>query len=49
MPFGITLLAPSWTDEFVAGIAAAYQQSTGLAAGPLGHGITPYRTPTPAQ
>jgi allophanate hydrolase len=44
VPFGITLLAPAWTDEYVAGIAAAYEKATGLRAGPLGHGVTPYRT-----
>ena len=46
LPFGITLLAPAWTDEYVAGLAAAYQQATGLKAGPLGHCVKPYRTPT---
>ena len=45
MPFGITLLAPAWCDEYVAGLAAAYEAATGLKAGPLGHGVTPYRTP----
>lgn len=45
LPFGITLLAPAWTDEYVAGLAAAYQQTTGLKAGPRGHGVKPYRTP----
>ncbi|KAL4458329.1 hypothetical protein ABPG75_013194 [Micractinium tetrahymenae] len=44
LPFGITLLAPSWTDEYVASIAAAYEKATGLQAGPLGHGVTPYRS-----
>ena len=45
LPFGITLLAPAWTDEYVAGLASAYQQTTGLKAGPRGHGVMPYRTP----
>lgn len=44
LPFGITLLAPAWTDEYVAGLADAYQRTTGLKAGPQGHGVTPYRT-----
>ena len=44
VPFGITLLAPAWSDEFVGGIAIAYEAATGLRAGPLGHNITPYRT-----
>lgn len=46
VPFGITLLAPSWMDEYVAGVAAAYQAATGLKAGPLGHSVTPYVTPS---
>ena len=45
MPFGVTLLAPSWTDEYVADIAAAFEKATGLKAGPLGHGVAPYRSP----
>lgn len=45
LPFGVTLLAAGWSDEYVAGLAAAYERSTGLAAGPRGHGVTPYRTP----
>ncbi|KAL4858302.1 Allophanate hydrolase [Chlorella vulgaris] len=45
LPFGITLLAPSWTDEYVAGIAAAFEKASGLQAGPRGHGVTPYTTP----
>ncbi|KAI7838879.1 hypothetical protein COHA_007345 [Chlorella ohadii] len=49
LPFGITLLAAAWTDEYVAGLAAAYQQTTGLKAGPLGHGVEPYRTPAAAK
>jgi allophanate hydrolase len=44
VPFGITLLAPGWTDGFVAGVAAAYEKATGLRAGPLGHGVQPYKT-----
>ncbi|KAL4418868.1 hypothetical protein ABPG77_002624 [Micractinium sp. CCAP 211/92] len=49
LPFGITLLAPAWTDEYVAGIAAAYEKATGLQAGPLGHDVTPYRSPQAQQ
>jgi allophanate hydrolase len=43
VPFGITVLAPAWTDEYVAGVAAAYLEATGLRAGPAGHGVAPYR------
>lgn len=44
VPFGITLLAPAWTDAYVAAIATAYEKASGLSAGPLGHGVKPYRT-----
>lgn len=44
VPFGITLLSAAGTDEYVAGVAAAYQKATGLRAGPIGHGVEPYRT-----
>ena len=44
VPFGITLLAPSWTDQFVAEVASTYEKATGLKAGPGGHGVKPYRT-----
>jgi hypothetical protein len=48
VPFGITLLAPAWTDGYVAGMAAAYGATTGLTAGPAGHGVVPYCTPKAA-
>jgi len=44
VPFGITLLAPAWTDAYLAGIASAYEKASGLRAGPLGHKVEPYRT-----
>lgn len=44
VPFGITLLAPAWADEYVAGVAAAYGEATKLSAGPAGHGVTPYQS-----
>jgi allophanate hydrolase len=44
VPFGITLLAPAWTDSYVAEVAAAYEKATGLKAGPHGHGVKPYKT-----
>ncbi|GAB4814951.1 hypothetical protein N2152v2_001997 [Parachlorella kessleri] len=46
LPFGITLLGPAWTDAYVAALAAAYGRATGLAAGPAGHGVVPYRMPS---
>ena len=44
VPFGVTLLAHGWADAYVAGVASAYEKVTGLRAGPLGHGVKPYRT-----
>jgi allophanate hydrolase len=44
VPFGITLLAAAWTDSYVAEVASAYEKSTGLKAGPHGHGVKPYKT-----
>lgn len=44
LPFGVTLLGPAWSDEFVAGVAAAFEKATGLRAGPLGHGVTPFKS-----
>lgn len=44
VPFGITMLAPAWTDQYVAEVASAYEKATGLKAGPEGHGVKPYRT-----
>jgi hypothetical protein len=46
LPFGITLLAPAWTDAYVAGLAGAYAAATGLTAGPRGHGVEPYKRPS---
>lgn len=42
LPFGVTLLAPGWRDEWLWGVAAKMQQLAGLGCGPLGHGVTPY-------
>eukprot|EP00803_Ostreobium_quekettii_P003778 evm.model.scf_329EXC.2 EVM.evm.TU.scf_329EXC.2 scf_329EXC:17023-24592(+) len=39
LPFGITLLAPAWSDEWLSGIAAKFQKATGLGCGPKGHGL----------
>jgi len=42
VPFGVTFLAPAWTDQYLADVAIAYEKVTGLKAGPRGHGVTPY-------
>jgi len=36
LPAGITLVAPAWHDAFIAGIAATFHRSTGLALGATG-------------
>lgn len=41
LPFGVTLLAPAWRDEWLWGVAAAMQAAAGLGCGPSGHGVEP--------
>ncbi|WIA09866.1 hypothetical protein OEZ85_010080 [Tetradesmus obliquus] len=41
LPFGVTLLAPAWHDEWLWGVAAAMEQAAGLGCGPAGHGVEP--------
>jgi len=43
VPFGITLLAPSWNDTYLAGLAMAYETVNGVGPGPRGHGVVPYK------
>jgi hypothetical protein len=38
LPFGVTLLAPAWQDEFVWRIASTMHQLAGVGCGPAGHG-----------
>jgi hypothetical protein len=37
LPFGVTLLAGGWRDEWLWGIAAAMHRESGLGCGPAGH------------
>lgn len=39
LPFGVTLLGPAWSDEYLWGLAAAFAEKTGLGNGPAGHGV----------
>lgn len=39
LPFGVTLLGPAWTDEYLWGLAAQFAEKTGLGNGPAGHGV----------
>jgi Asp-tRNA(Asn)/Glu-tRNA(Gln) amidotransferase A subunit family amidase len=43
LPFGVTLLAPGWKDEWLWGVAAALEAAGGLGCGPAGHGVQPVR------
>ena len=43
LPFGVTLIGPAWTDEFLWEIAAKYHAKTGLECGPTGHNVVVYR------
>lgn len=41
LPFGVTLLATAWQDEWLWEVAAAMEAASGLSCGPAGHGVTP--------
>lgn len=41
LPFGVTLLAGAWRDEWLWGIAERLEAAAGLTCGPEGHGVTP--------
>jgi allophanate hydrolase len=41
LPFGVTLLAGPWRDEWLWGIAERLEAAAGLKCGPAGHGVTP--------
>lgn len=41
LPFGVTLLAAGWRDEWLWEVAAALESAAGLGCGPAGHGVTP--------
>lgn len=43
LPFGVTLIGPAWTDEFLWEIAAKYHAKSGLECGPGGHNVEVYR------
>jgi allophanate hydrolase len=39
LPFGVTLLAEAWRDEWLWGVAAAMHRASGMKCGPAGHGV----------
>jgi allophanate hydrolase len=41
LPFGVTLLAGAWRDEWLWGIAGRLEAAAGLKCGPEGHGVLP--------
>ena len=44
LPFGVTLLGPAWSDEYLWDVAEALYKKSGLTNGPIGHGVVPYRS-----
>jgi allophanate hydrolase len=44
LPFGVTLLAPEWHDDWLWGVGAAFVEAAGLGCGPEGHGVAVVRT-----
>lgn len=49
LPFGVTLLAPAWQDDWLWRVADAMHRASGLGCGPAGHGVEPVavRVPRP--
>ena len=43
LPFGVTLVATAWRDEWLCEIASRLHAASGLGCGPKGHHVTPYR------
>ncbi|KAG2426165.1 hypothetical protein HXX76_013146 [Chlamydomonas incerta] len=41
LPFGVTLLAKAWRDDWLWGVAAKMEAAAGLRCGPAGHGVVP--------
>lgn len=39
LPFGVTLLAPAWWDEWLWGVGAQMAGAVKLGCGPVGHGV----------
>ena len=37
LPFGVTLIAPAWRDNWLCEIASRLHQASGLGCGPAGH------------
>ena len=37
LPFGVTMIATAWRDDWLCEIASRFHQATGLGCGPRGH------------
>ena len=48
LPFGVTLLAAPWLDDWLWGVAGRLADAAGLGCGPEGHGVAPVRVRTAA-
>jgi len=43
LPFGVTLLAPQWHDDWLWEVGASLVKAAGLEGGPKGHGVAAVR------
>lgn len=41
LPFGVTMIANAWRDDWLCEIASRFHQASGLGCGPAGHGVDP--------
>ena len=39
LPFGVTMIAKAWQDNWLCEIASRFHQDSGLGCGPAGHGV----------
>ena len=39
LPFGVTMIAKAWRDNWMCEIASRFHQDSGLGCGPAGHGV----------
>lgn len=39
LPFGVTMVAAAWRDDWLCEIASRFHEASGLGCGPTGHGV----------
>lgn len=39
LPFGVTMIAAAWRDDWLCEIASRFHEASGLGCGPTGHGV----------